>query len=261
MKKFKVILSAGIALCIGVSSLSTAFAAEKITHYKIGDFDANQRVDVSDVTALQMQLAGYESIEEGPLGMADFNGDGCFDVSDVTETQKMVAGLDYNCFVKADETFKEIESEDIPFVKREEPLTEEEVIEYEELYNWKNLILTNYECEWHSELYIIRNQDEFYSVFGAYSPNFDDEYFKDYALIAWLNARPEYNDVFKLTAIGSKDDALYLDFYEVNYQLQSPMPAYHHALYKVKQSDISNVNTISNYSYYKYVSYEDHYKQ
>ena len=80
-------------------------------------------------------------------------------------------------------------------------------------------------------------------------------------MIAWLNARPEYNDVFKLTAIGSKDDALYLDFYEVNYQLQSPMPAYHHALYKVKQSDVSNVNTISNYSYYKYVSYEDHYKQ
>ena len=30
MKKFKAILSAGIALCIGVSSLTTAFAADEV---------------------------------------------------------------------------------------------------------------------------------------------------------------------------------------------------------------------------------------
>ncbi len=259
MKKFKAILSAGIALCIGVSSLTTAFAAEKITHYKIGDFDANKRVDVSDVTALQMQLAGYDTIEEGPLGMADFNGDGYFDVADVTETQNMVAGLDYNCFVKAD-IFIEEEEKGTRFESREEPLAEEK-IEYEELCNWRNLILTNYECKWHSELYIIRNQDEFYSVFGVYSPNFDDEYFKDYALIAWLHARPYYDDKFQITAIGAKDDVLYLDSASTSYQLQSPMPAYHHLFYKVSQADVSNVNVISTYSEHKYVSYEDHYNQ
>ena len=193
--------------------------------------------------------------------MTDFNGDGHFDVSDVTETQKMIAGLDYDCAFKADENFKNEKEKDTVFERREEPLTEEEKIEYEELCNWKNLFLTNLECKTHSELYIIRNQNEFYSVFGIYSPNFDDEYFEEYALIAYLIAEPGFNNEYQITAIGAKDNVLYLDYKSTYYEIQSPMPAYHHLFYKVKQTDVSNVNLISRYSDYKYVSYEDHYKQ
>ena len=141
MKKFKAILSTGIALAIAAVSLTTAFAAEKFVYYKVGDFDASTVVDVSDVTTLQMQLAGYNVMQGGTLDMADFNGDGTFDVNDVTETQRMLAGFEYKCFVKADESYL-----DYNFVHREAYIDEDNPckIDYEILYDCNNLIFHSY---------------------------------------------------------------------------------------------------------------------
>lgn len=48
----------------GCNSGNPAFAAEnqKFTYTKIGDYNADNAVDISDVTALQLQLVGNEVI-------------------------------------------------------------------------------------------------------------------------------------------------------------------------------------------------------
>lgn len=101
MKKTKALISTALALCIGAASAVPAFAAEeKFTFTKIGDYDANNRVDVSDITALQLQLSGDDVITGTALEHTDFNGDGSFDVNDVSEMQKMVAGEILNAIRK-----------------------------------------------------------------------------------------------------------------------------------------------------------------
>ena len=209
MKKFKAILSTGIALAIAAVSLTTAFAAEKFVYYKVGDFDASTVVDVSDVTTLQMQLAGYNVMQGGTLDMADFNGDGTFDVNDVTETQRMLAGFEYKCFVKADESYL-----DYNFVHREAYIDEDNPckIDYEILYDCNNLIFTNEFCNQHGGgSYFIKNKDEFFSVFNVYSPIFNDEYFEENALYIILQYNNNYVNEYDVTAMAVEGNTLYVD--------------------------------------------------
>ncbi|MEE1060299.1 MAG: dockerin type I repeat-containing protein [Ruminococcus sp.] len=249
MKKLKVILSAGIALCIGVSSVTTAFAAEPFTYYKIGDFDSNKKVDVSDVTTLQMQLAGYEVMEIGALDMADLNGDGYFDVSDVTDTQKMVAGLDYDCFITADESYK-----DITRVLNCYP-TEENAIDFEVLYNTRDLIFKYMPSDGHEHSgnkYLIKNKEQFYAVFNVYSPEFDDEYFEENALFVFLQFDYCYNKEYHIKAMGVENNTLCVrGEHYVPYVYEEAL-AYWHIFCKVKQEDVKNVDTISYSAEYVY---------
>ena len=243
MKKFKAILSTGIALCIGVSSFTTAFAAEPFKYYKIGDFDANKKVDVSDVTTLQMQLAGYEVMEDGALDIADLNGDGYFDVADVTDTQKMVAGLDYDCFISADESYKEITR-----VFNCYP-TEENAIEFEVLYNTRDLIYKYMPSEEglnHSgNDYLIKNKEEFYAVFNVYSPQFDDEYFAENALFVFLQFDYCYNKEYHIKAMGVENNTLCVKGEHFIPYVYEDTLAYWHVFCKVKQEDVKDVESIS----------------
>ena len=99
MKKSKILVSTALALCMGATAVIPAFAAEnqKFTYTKIGDYNADNAVDISDVTALQLQLVGKEVITGAMLEHLDFNGDGGFNVNDVSEIQKKIVGTDYEC--------------------------------------------------------------------------------------------------------------------------------------------------------------------
>ena len=141
MKIIKTILSAAVTLSIAAASLTTAFSAKKFIYYKIGDFDTNKVVNVSDITILQMQLAGYNVMHGDTLNMADFNGDGTFDVIDVTETQKMLAGITYDCFVNTNEEYKNITIETRSFDK-----VSSNFIDFENIIYENNLIFTNFEA-------------------------------------------------------------------------------------------------------------------
>ena len=95
MKKSKILVSTALALCMGATAVIPAFAAEnqKFTYTKIGDYNADNAVDISDVTALQLQLVGNEVITGAMLEHLDFNGDGGFNVNDVSEIQKKIVGI------------------------------------------------------------------------------------------------------------------------------------------------------------------------
>lgn len=60
MKRSKILVSAALALCMGATAVTPAFAAdnESFTFTKIGDYNADGVASVSDITALQLQLGG-----------------------------------------------------------------------------------------------------------------------------------------------------------------------------------------------------------
>lgn len=60
MKKSKILVSTALALCMGATAVTPAFAAdnESFTFTKIGDYNADGVASVSDITALQLQLGG-----------------------------------------------------------------------------------------------------------------------------------------------------------------------------------------------------------
>ena len=102
MKKSKILVSTALALCMGATAVTPAFAAdnESFTFTKIGDYNADGVASVSDITALQLQLGGNGTISGTALEHIDFDGDGAFNVNDITELQKMVAGTEYTCYQK-----------------------------------------------------------------------------------------------------------------------------------------------------------------
>lgn len=79
-----------------VYSNKKAYVTVKFTmpqnEVELGDANNDGTTDVSDVTAIQMYLAGYDQeINEEAL---DINGDGTVDVNDVTALQMILAGYD-----------------------------------------------------------------------------------------------------------------------------------------------------------------------
>lgn len=240
MKKFKAILYTGISLIVAAASLTTAFSAKKFIYYKIGDFDTNKVVNVSDITTLQMQLSGYNVMHSDTLNMADFNGDGTFDVIDVTETQKMLAGITYDCFVNTNEEYKNITIETRSFDK-----VSSNFIDFENIIYENNLIFTNFEASESSKKHLIKSKNEFYSVFGVYSPIFDDEFFNENALYVGLEYDSYYGKTYEITYVGVEDNKLMID-YEVSIpQTVPPMSACWHMFYKVNKADVENIDTIS----------------
>ena len=60
--------------------------------YKYGDVDKDGKIDVIDVTQLQMALANYFKLDNTAAKLADVNGDSFVDVKDVTVLQMYLAG-------------------------------------------------------------------------------------------------------------------------------------------------------------------------
>ena len=214
---------------------------EPFKYYKIGDFDADKKADVSDVTTLQMQLAGYEVMESGALDMADLNGDGNFDVRDVTETQKMVAGLEYDCFITADESYKEITG------GGNGNLNEENTIEFETLYNQRDLIFKYMPSDGHEHSgnkYLIKKKEQIYAVFNVYSPEFDDKYFEENALFVFLQYDNCYNKEYRIKAMGVEKNTLCVESDHYIPRISEDALAYWHVFCKVKQEDVKDVEFI-----------------
>ena len=142
MKKSKILVSTALALCMGATAVIPAFAAEnqKFTYTKIGDYNADNAVDISDVTALQLQLVGNEVITGAMLEHLDFNGDGGFNVNDVSEIQKKIVGTDYECYKPLGDSYNNVTEETQYYYYDEE--IPGKGIPYEIIYNENNGIVT-----------------------------------------------------------------------------------------------------------------------
>ena len=141
MKKSKILVSAALALCMGATAVIPAFAAEnqKFTYTKIGDYNADNAVDISDVTALQLQLVGNEVITGAMLEHLDFNGDGGFNVNDVSEIQKKIVGTDYECYKPLGDSYNNV-TEETQYYYYDEEIPGKS-IPYEIIYDEHNLSL------------------------------------------------------------------------------------------------------------------------
>ena len=242
MKKLKAILSAGIALCIGISSLTTAFAADEMTlnYEKIGDYNANKVVDISDVTVLQMELAGYDAVAESSMHMTDFNGDEVFDVNDITESQKMLAGLDFTCYAEMDSSYLDIKITD----SYDYPEYIENQIEFENILNSNEIFPVRINSSNFKSGFLIESKEQFVHLFGATSTNFDDSFFEEYSLYIWYNycGDPKYDR--KVTEMGIENNQLIINrynFYETYTDLE--LRAWT-SFYKIKKSDIKEIESM-----------------
>ena len=59
----------------------------------VGDVNADDVVDIRDVTMVQRYLAGILTLDSRQLAAADFVGDGQVDISDATFIQRYIAHL------------------------------------------------------------------------------------------------------------------------------------------------------------------------
>ena len=242
MKKLKAILSAGIALCIGASSLTTVFAADEVNlnYEKIGDYNSNKVVDISDITVLQMELAGYDAVAEGSMHMTDFNGDKVFDVNDITESQKMLAGLDYTCYAEMDSSYLNMEITDL----YDYPEYIENQIEFENILNSNEIFPVVINKSNLKSDFLIESKEQFAHLFGATSTNFDDSFFEEYSLYIWYNycGDPKYDR--KVTEMGIENNQLIINrfnFYETCTDLELRVWT---SFYKVKKSDIKDIESV-----------------
>lgn len=230
-----------LVICIGLSSSVSAFAASR-KFISPGDINANGVVSVDDVTFLQKFVVQQEKIEEDYLTPADFNGDGVINIIDATEIQKMLADLEYTCFLKADDNYLLTGGKctEVP---------EENRIEFTELENTRNLIFNERSGDEFTGTAFIKSKEQFYSIFHCYAVEYDDEFFKDYALIVKLRRDEYFDNSYEIRSIGVDGNNLLLESYGRYPLMQSPMPAYWHLFYRVNKSDVENVDTILNYGY------------
>lgn len=87
MKKAKLLISLLSAAVMASTTVMGAFAA----HYK-GDIDRNDKVNLSDITAIQKYLIGEGSIKSENLIYADMNDDGKINVFDLVIAKRTVLG-------------------------------------------------------------------------------------------------------------------------------------------------------------------------
>lgn len=79
---------------VGVWTLTESGAQIfRIEKFEIGDSDFNGKVDINDVTSIQMYLAELEEFTDEQLAVADVNGDGEVDINDATYLQMYLADL------------------------------------------------------------------------------------------------------------------------------------------------------------------------
>lgn len=245
MKKFKVLLSVLIAACLCICSVTGAFAytvetpSGDYTFFMPGDVDSSKNVDINDASLIQMHIANVKSIDEEGLKVADYDGDGVVSINDATSIQEMLANYeDYKCVCTADEAYtKYTELYGTPPKNCEK-------IEYKELINDKNVVLSSRVSD---GLYValIRSEEEFFGLFKAYSPDFDDEFFEENALVVWLAQNFRCRIEQTLRYVGVKDDVLYIEVETVEIlQERNESPSYWQLFCKVNKDDVSGVENI-----------------
>ena len=246
MKKAKILVSTALALCMGATAVIPAFAAEnqKFTYTKIGDYNADNAVDISDVTALQLQLVGKEVITNAMLEHLDFNGDGSFNVNDVSEIQKKIVGTDYECYKQLGDSYNNVTEETKYYYYNYGEKIPGKGIPYEIIYSEHNGIVTMNEFDSIKRCnFLITSKEQFCDLFKAESSDFDDEFFKENALYAYIGivGSNDYSFIEYISADGNQLIVSKIDIYAWP---KSDGYACCNKLIKLKKSDVENISHI-----------------
>lgn len=204
MKPYIKIISAVLTTMIFISAFTSVNATEgtdKISFYLEGDINQDERVNIKDVTALQKHIANISSNEIVSLETADFNCDGEVNVADVTEIQKNALWVKYKSAPDRNYIYcdRSINYPISTYMKIESQLILEEV-------NLGAMYLAEKE-DWFF-VALVTSKEEFRSLTKTYSPNFDDEFFKENALIYMYRLGFAWNYGYEIPFVGVEDNTL-----------------------------------------------------
>ena len=250
MKKAKILLSTALALCMGAAAVIPAFAVNApFTYTKIGDYNADNKVNVTDVTTLQLQLSGSDVVTGAALEHTDFDGNGIFDVNDISEIQKMVVGAEYNCYQQMDHSYKNIPRS---YKYYQYGCFEGVSIDSEKIYDVNECVENEDEVKanYPTRIYdLITTEEQFCDVFKGTSPEYDDEFFKDNALFV-IAVTLDYYDDRGINGFSVNENKLVVYDYDLDDFIDTGKKAYINKFYRLNKADIEDINEIVFYTTY-----------
>ena len=250
MKKAKILLSTALALCMGAAAVIPAFAVNApFTYTKIGDYNADNKVNVTDVTTLQLQLSGGDVVTGAALEHTDFDGDGIFDVNDISEMQKMIVGEEYQCYQKMDNSYKNIPKRHTQY---HYGCFEGVSIDSEKIYDINDCVENEDEVKanYPTRIYdLITTEEQFCDVFKGTSPEYDDEFFKDNALFVIAVTLDFYDDT-GIDGFSVNENKLVVYNYHLDDFIDTGKTAYINKFYRLNKADVEDINEIVFYTTY-----------
>ena len=250
MKKAKILVSTALALCMGAAAVIPAFAVNApFTYTKIGDYNADNKVNITDVTTLQLQLSGGDVVTGAALEHTDFDGDGIFDVNDISQMQKMVVGAEYNCYQQMDNSYKNIPKRHTQY---HYGCFEGVSIDSEKIYDINDCVENEDEVKanYPTRIYdLITSEEQFCDVFKGTSPEYDDEFFKDNALFVIAVTLDFYDDT-SINGFSVNENKLVVYNYHLDDFIDTGKTAYINKFYRLNKADVEDINEIVFYTTY-----------
>ena len=244
MKKlFKGIITMTLATVMAGSFMAVSATENNPENYLAGDIVSDGKINIKDASEIQRYCANLTTKEFtlDDYNIMDFNGDGVINVQDVADIQKKIVKKKYNYandIYPVNYVADKVDGSKIDFS-----------LEYEnDNYNGEDNNCLGYNS--YMEHYIttvIKSYDEYTSFFKN-GDKFDENFFKDNALVFVYRRDANYVNSYELKNISVKDNQLNLDF-DVTYKTKHFGESFtsYNFFYSVKKSDVENIDTINVY--------------
>lgn len=151
---------------------------DSVTFYRIGDANSDKIKDINDATKIQQYIAGIIPADNGVLIGGDVNGDGETDIRDVTKIQRDILNISYIRYPY--DKFPKYKITKDPIKISGDNVINSQVL-YAEDEMQPGVITMRGSAK--SFVSIIRTKEELASLTACYSPELDDEFFKENSLL------------------------------------------------------------------------------
>lgn len=242
MKKFIGSIALLMIILIAFSGLTVfGLSVDDITCIYPGDADGDKITSINDVSQIQKYLVGVISDEDIKVDNFDFNGDGKININDATDIQKKLANMEYDCIVYPDEDFLKVS-----FGDSLEDFPENFNIEFDTIFCGRDTFYKQINPPKTSSVSLITSPDEYYALINYYSPCFDEDYFKEKALVMAFKESFDWESEYGIKQLAVKDNTLYVGVSYTSPESDVVSPANPTwAIYcSVSKTDITNVNSI-----------------
>lgn len=244
MKKlFKGIITMTLATVMSGSFMAVSATENNPENYLAGDIVSNGKINIKDASEIQRYCANLSTKEFtlDDYNIMDFNGDGVVNVQDVADIQKKIVKKKYNY------------ANDIYPVNYVADKVDGRKIDFSLMYENNNYKGEDNNClnynayNKHYVTTVIKSYDEYTSFFNK-GDKFDENFFKDNALVFVFRRDSNYKNSYELKNISVKDNQLNLDF-DVTYKTKHIAESFtsYNFFYSVKKSDVENIDTINVY--------------
>ena len=206
MKKlFKTVVTMTLATVMAGSFMAVSATENNPENYLAGDIVSDGKINIKDATEIQRYCANLTTKEFtlDDYNIMDFNGDGVVNIQDVADIQKKIVKKKYNYandIYPVNYVADKVDGSKIDFS-----------LEYEnDNYNGKDNNCLGYNS--YMEHYIttvIKSYDEYTSFFNK-GDKFDENFFKDNALVFVYRRDSNYQNSYELKNISVKDNQLTL---------------------------------------------------